>query len=296
MDNFEEISMEELLGIVIKYKTLLLKVIVASFSLSIVIALSLQNYYMSSAVLMIQDESENQGLLSQYSGLASIAGIKIGGEASRSQQVIAMIKSRDFFNHLITFEDVLPSIMAPGSYDPKTKQLSYNSRKYDEEKNQWLTDGRVPPNYLKAHRVYLSTMLNVYEDKRSGFVVLEIEHLSPVFAQQLLNIIIREVNSILRDQDLEKAEKALNFLQKELTSTSLLEIREAIHNLTQAKIETQMIAKIDEDYVLKKIEPPYIPDIKSRPSRSLIVILGTAIGTIFGLIFILINHYRKREI
>ena len=55
-------------------------------------------------------------------------------------------------------------------------------------------------------------------------------------------------------------------------------------------------AKIDEDYVLKKIEPPYIPDIKSRPSRSLIVILGTAIGTIFGLIFILINHYRKREI
>ena len=52
-----------------------------------------------------------------------------------------------------------------------------------------------------------------------------------------------------------------------------------------------MMASIYDDYVLIPLEPPFVPDKKSRPIRSLIVILSTLIAGMLSVIYVLFNHY-----
>jgi LPS O-antigen subunit length determinant protein (WzzB/FepE family) len=52
-----------------------------------------------------------------------------------------------------------------------------------------------------------------------------------------------------------------------------------------------MMASIHEEYSLITLEPPFIPDKRSRPTRSLIVIFSTLIGGLIGIAWVLVRHF-----
>ena len=52
-----------------------------------------------------------------------------------------------------------------------------------------------------------------------------------------------------------------------------------------------MLAKISTDYALMVIEPPFIPEKKSKPSRSLICLFGIILGFVTGILWVLRQHY-----
>ena len=95
----------------------------------------------------------------------------------------------------------------------------------------------------------------------------------------------------MRQEDLRDAEKALEYLTSEVSKTSLVEIRESIYQLIQAQLETQMMAKISNDYVLKIIDPPFFPEDKSKPTRSIICVLGTIMGFLLACLLVLFRYY-----
>jgi len=90
---------------------------------------------------------------------------------------------------------------------------------------------------------------------------------------------------------MEDSSQAIQYLKSELSKTSLVEIRESIHTLIEAQLETQMLAKINEDYILVEIEPPFIPEKKSKPSRAPIVFFTTMLGGLLSVIITLLKHY-----
>ena len=72
-------------------------------------------------------------------------------------------------------------------------------------------------------------------------------------------------------------------------------------NLVPVDIETelqkQMIANINKDYALMAIEPPYIPDNKENPKRTLITILGGILGGLLSVFWVLYTKlFKKSEI
>ena len=71
-------------------------------------------------------------------------------------------------------------------------------------------------------------------------------------------------------------------------------MKSSMNQLIQSQLETQMMAKISTDYALKVIEPPFIPERKFSPSRSLISLVGTMLGFVLGIVWILIRHYYQR--
>ena len=78
------------------------------------------------------------------------------------------------------------------------------------------------------------------------------------------------------------------------TEDDLLEIKDSITALIGAQLETQMMAKIDEDYTLSILEPPFVPEEKFSPRRSIICIFGTFLGGLFAIFYILMNHFFVR--
>ncbi|MBT5274930.1 hypothetical protein HOL82_03260 [Candidatus Woesearchaeota archaeon] len=134
-------------------------------------------------------------------------------------------------------------------------------------------------------------MLSIAQDKITGFISINIEHISPVFAKDFLELIIRESNELLRKKDMEESKQGLVYLTSELSKTPFVEIKGSINALIEAQLETQMLAQIHQDYILVEIEPPFIPELKSKPSRSFICILGTMLGGVLSVLIVLIRHY-----
>lgn len=291
----DDIDLEELFRIIWGAKRLIILLTSAFAICAAIYSLSLTNYYQSDSILTTT-ESQNSGILSQYSGLASLAGV--GLPASSGDEVVEMmeiIKSREFVKHLITFENILPSIMAAQNYDPISKELFFDLEIYDKETKTWTrkptkNKGSIP-SYLEMHKHYLGNVLHISRSEVTGLVSISIEHISPIFAKDFLELIIKEANALKREKDIITTNKALTFLKTELSNTSLMEIKDSINQLVKAQLEKRMMAKINDEYALVTIEPPYVPEEKSKPNRSLIVILVTLLGGMISLILVLVRHY-----
>ena len=113
-----EIDLKEFFSVLWKAKILII-VITSFFTLSSVLyALSLTNFYKSEAILNVAEQSNARSSLAGMGGIASLAGISLPSNGEdKSVIAIKTIESRAFLEHLITFENVLPSIMATKSYD-----------------------------------------------------------------------------------------------------------------------------------------------------------------------------------
>tara|TARA_B100000427_G_C15520008_1_gene599901 strand:- start:14712 stop:15632 length:921 start_codon:yes stop_codon:yes gene_type:complete len=289
----DEVDLNELFSVLWKEKIKII-LITSIFAIgSVIYALNLTNYYESSSILVPRDNSENQGILSQYSGVASLVGVNISNSGNNNvMEVIETIKSREFLKHLLTFEGILPSIVASKNYDKDTKQIVFNSELYKKENNTWL---KLKPSYIKAHESYVDNLLSISYEAKTGLVRIQIEHISPIFAKEFLDLIIKEINILKRNKEIESSSEALSYLKEKLLKTPLVEIKESINLLIQAQLEQQMLAQVHDDFSLVIVDPPFIPEKKSKPSRAMICILITFIGGLISLVYVLVNHYSLRK-
>ena len=168
---------------------------------AIIYSLLLTNYYRSESILVARD-LQSSSTLSQYADFAAIAGIGLPTERGDGViEVMEIIKSREFVKHLLTFEDILPSLMASKSYDAVSKELYFDPKLYDMKSKTWIREPSgnkgIEPSYLETHEAYLGEVLSISQDIKTGLVYIAIEHISPVFAKEFLALIIKEANSLM---------------------------------------------------------------------------------------------------
>jgi capsular polysaccharide biosynthesis protein len=289
-----EIDFKELFGVLWEGKKLIILITSIVALCSVIFSLMLTNYYLSESVLVARDTQQSGGL-GQYSMLASLAGVD-SSEGNEVIEVMEIIKSREFVKHLITFKNVLPSMMAAKSYDAASQELYFDPKIYNTEtetwtrKKSWKSKGGKP-SYIEVHKEYLKDMLFIYKDKKTGLVSITIEHISPIFAKDFLTLIIKEANTLKRKKDIDTSNKALIYLKEELSQTPFVEIKDSINQLIKSQLDTRMMANIHEDYTLIMIEPPFSPEQKSKPARALIVVLATMLGGLLSVMIVLVQHY-----
>ena len=295
-----EISLSGILSIIWKEKLLVL-FLTSIFSIcSIIYALSLPNIYMSSSILSINDSQNNSSRLSgisgQYGDLASIAGIDLpsGGSNDKASLAIEIVLSRELVKNLLTKDNILPVLMATKSYDSVNKKIIYDTKIYDDKRGVWVRkpiEGyQVIPSYLEAHKEYLK-IVDIVKDKKTNFITIRVRHQSPYFSEYLLSSIIKELNEKVRLADLEEASSSLNYLKSIQKDTNIQGIKTSIGNLIEGKIKSQMLASINQDYMLRPIDPPYIPEMRFSPSRSMIVIFISFLGGFLSILIVLIRNF-----
>jgi len=291
----DEIDLKELFSVLWKAKILII-VITSFFALtSVLYALSLKNYYKSQAVLSVAGESNALRSLSGMGGLASMVGINLPSSGEdKSEIAIKTIQSRAFLKYLITFENVLPSIMATKSYDFQSKKIQFDPEVYNENNGVWVREPsknkQSKPSYLEAYKAYLG-QVSINKEEFTNLITISVEHISPIFAKEFLELIINEADELLRNKDLQESSAAIAFLTNEIPKSSLITMKDAINKLVESQLQKQMLSKVNKEYLLKVIEPPFIPEVKSKPTRSLICILGTLFGGMLAIIGVLMRHY-----
>jgi len=286
-NSFEDdrIDVAELFGFLWEGKKTIIIVTTVCFLYSIFYALSLNHYYKSAATLSVIEAVSGGGTMG---GLASIAGISIQQVGVKGPRFINTLRSRAFLKHLISVdENVLPALMAAESYDIESKKIIFDPNVYDAANKKWL----IPkPNYLEAYPYYMSYLYSYYHDMRR-IIDVQFEHISPIFAKEFLDAIIREGDRVLREFDMQVSIDSLAYLNVELSETKLLNIKSSINQMILSQMQTKMMTQLGYNYVVKIIDPPFVPLYPSRPSRRFIAMVGFLGGLVVSILFVLMRQY-----
>ena len=281
------VDLKELIGLLWGGRKLIILITSVIAVCTMVYALSLTNYYRSEAIMsMMATEQQSIGL-ARIGSLASFAGINLKSEGTKGAMIVNTINSRAFLKHLLSFDDVLPSIVAAESYDSESKKLVFNPDIYDATNKEWL---QAKPSYLQAYPVYRGMITIDFHDVRNT-IFIEAEHISPIFAQEFLTLIIREADNSIRQRDLLRSSQAIEYLTSELAKTPLTEVRTSINGLMQRQLEQQMRGGISSNFVINVVDPPFIPIHKSRPSRTFICLIGGFFGFVIAIFWVVLRHY-----
>lgn len=257
-------------------------------------ALMLPNIYRAEALLAPNDQDRAGGLsalAAQYGGLASLAGIDLdGGQSDKTALGIEVLKSRKFISDFIGRHDILIPLIAAEGWNAESGELQFDSDVYDVAAKRWVRNVRPPkktiPSLQEAYKEFVD-ILSVVQDKKSGFVKVSVEHYSPTIASQWVEWLVEDVNSTIMQKDVSEAEQAISFLNKQIQSTSLAELQIVFFRLIEEQTKTVMLANVTSEYVFSTVDPAIAPEIKAKPKRSLIVLLGMLLGGMVGVAVLL---------
>jgi len=300
----DEIDLRELFLVLWDGKVWISAITAAAAAISVFVALSLPNIYESKALLAPKSDGGSGGLsrlAAQYGGLASLAGINLsgvgGGDVSKAALAQEKLKSLSFFTEHL-YSEVLVDLMAVDYWDAATGEIVIDSSVYNQGTSQWIREVSFPrkakPSTQEAHVAFLAAIA-LSEDKQSGFVTLSVQHESPVVAKEWAELLIDRINEEIRSEDVGEAEASIAFLEAQREQTSLVSLDEVFAQLIEEQTKTIMLANVSKDYVFDIIDPPVVPELKSKPSRALICVLGTLLGGMLGIVWVLVRHYARSQ-
>ena len=158
----DEIDLRELFAVIWQGKWLIIAITALFAVASVVYAISQPNIYKSEALLAPAEQEGGGGLSAlagQFGGLASLAGVNLGGGSSnKAQLAIEVLKSRQFTSDFIQKHNILPDLMAAESWNMQTNTVVYDSEIYDAQNDKWVREVDAPfkpkPSMQEAYKEF----------------------------------------------------------------------------------------------------------------------------------------------
>jgi uncharacterized protein involved in exopolysaccharide biosynthesis len=296
----DKIDLIELFHVLLERKWIIVSLTAFVSIIGVIYSLLLPNIYESKAMLVpVNSSSGISGALQSYSGLAGLAGISLpsGGDEGNTAKAIQKISSLSFFENNILTNIYLPDLMAFKSWNPKTNTVVFDDSIFDTNSNTWVRDYSYPqqqiPSAQESYEVFMEH-LSLSEDKESGFISLSIKHQSPFIAKQWAELVVNKVNAFYSQKDKSESEKAVSYLNQQISMTGLSEIKQVLAQLLQEETKKLTLVEANQYYVFDYIDPPAVMEEKSEPKRALICILSALLGGMLSIVYVFIRHYAMK--
>ncbi len=263
----EQVTVRDLVWIAWSRRWLIALTTLACAVIACAFALILPKEYDASVLISpVTSEQESHlgglsSLVSQFGGLASLAGISPAADAKRSES-LAILQSAALTERFIAQNRLLPVLF---------------SQRWDSQTGRWKVPTAKIPTLWKANR-YFKKLRSVETDPKTELVTLTIKWTNAQQAADWANALVAMTNEYTRQQAIDEAERNIAYLKSQATQTDIVEARQAIFTLLQSQLNKAMLARGTEQYALKVIDPAQPPETPSSPRP----ILWTAIGFVGG--------------
>lgn len=286
----EQIDIYELASVVWRGKWIVVAFTSLIFALCVVSALSLPDIYRAEALLTPSERVQpTNPLIGQ---LANIGGISLSSEASsRVDEAIATLQSRQFIINFIERHNIAPWLFASRKGEEEGEYI-IDPELFDEASRTWVV---APPPLLTQYSGFRS-MLGIEKNQVNGMVTLSMEWTDRNRIKEWVDLLVKDVNEQFRKHDRDEAVNTIDYLRKQLESTQLVELRQAFNQLIESQTRIVMLADARVEYILKTIDPAFVPETKVRPQRSTIVIVGTFLGLIASIILVFVVDSLRRRL
>jgi len=262
---------------------------------AVVYSISLSNLYRSEVLLVSTSSQSSSGGLGagQLSGLASLAGVQLGGSGADSLSItLETLKSKFFLSNFIDKFELKPAILGTTGWNDMQDNWIYNEDVFDKNTGLWLSSPE--PSIQRAVYVFSKKMLEVEGATKDGFVKIAITSTSPRFSKIWASNLVTEINDYLKKQAIQEAKQSISYLEKQLGETDIAQMKSIFYQLIEQQIKTIMLAQAGNNYALKVIDPAIVPEQRSSPNRAVISVVGALLGLFFGVLVAFIVGYRGK--
>lgn len=266
----DEIALVDLFRAIWDYKFLIAAVAAVCTGIAIYLALTAKEIYRADVTLAPVSESGGAGgggLMSQLGGLANLAGLSLGG--GRGKEATALLKSYRLSEEFIRRNELQPVL-------------------FD-------SDSKEPPTMWKAVRQFRAAVLDIKEEELDGLITLTVDWTDPKVAAQWANELVALANELSRKRAIDESTRNLNYLNDQLTKTNVVEIRMSLYKLIESETKQLMLANGKFEYAFTVIDPAVAPEIRISPKRTLMTLVGFAIGCVLGCVIAFIHRGFKAQ-
>jgi uncharacterized protein involved in exopolysaccharide biosynthesis len=253
-----------------------LAIVFVSTVLAAVVAFTATPIYRAEILLSpLQDEGSGgglSGLVRQLGDIAPLVGMGGLDGVGLKEETIALVKSRSFLGQFIAEEKLMPVL-------------------YPELSAPGAATSEDAPTLGDAYRRFERSILSIDEDKDSGLIRLAVEWRDPRLAAEWANKLVARINDHMRTRAIAEAERSIEYLQRELSKTSILGIQDSIYRLIESHVSTIALARSRDGYALRVIDVAVAPEHKDfvRPRRLLLLALGLVGGSMLAFFVVLIR-------
>jgi len=262
-------------------------------------SLTLPNMYKSSILLSPQKQEQSGGLSSlagQFGGLASVAGINLGGSVDETGVYLEIIKSKDFLYEFIKNNNAKVNLFAAKKWDKESNTLKLDESVY--KNSQWLVDDKtqktLEPTLYETYELFLKK-LTINQDKITGLVEIEFEHINPHTSKKYVENIAKLINKSVREREIAEKKESIKFLNEQLSKTNVAEMKNVFYTIIEEQTKAMLLAEVRKEFAFKIIESPIVEEQKSAPNRAVICILGAVFSVFFICSIILLVHFIREN-
>lgn len=201
-------------------------------------------------------------------GIAALAGLDLAGNDNLKKELIARISSRVFTYRFMNDEGIIPILFAD---------------KWDATNQRWRS-AVDQPSLEKAYKRFNDSVRTIIDDKRNGLIKVTVDWTDPELAMQWANKIVAKFNADAREMARDEAHASLEYLQRELGRTDVVDLRMTLNSLIERETRKAMMASVREQYAFKVIDPAFLPGKEALvwPRPALLGALALMIGVVIG--------------
>jgi len=272
--------------------------------------------YVSTTTLLIPESQT--GKMEGLSGLASQFGVNLGMPAEVGSD--------------LSNPRLIPELIGSRTFVEKIVDKMFYSEKYKKELSLLaiLTHGDDPPNQSRDIMIddakdNLAGMISFSQGMVGTFSVLRVRANEPVFAKELADVVLYELENLHRlfksqvvkqkinfienrltnvNKDLELSERSLKTFNEEnrqISSPSLqleqdrlerdVEVQKNIFLTLKQQLELSKIEEIQKSSIIQVLDRPQVPQNSSNKKLRKNLTLGLILGLALGILLSLIRNY-----
>lgn len=266
----------DVVALAVRYYWVGLLCIAAGIAISAWVAFTSEPVYRAEEVVLLSQEGDQpqSSLSDQLGGLASLAGLSLRGADDRKAEALGTLKSRSLAESFVRERNLLPVLFAS---------------RWDPAREQWREGAKVPTLW-DANKLIADDVLRVFEEKKTGLITVAVEWTDPQLAAQWATDFVDRTNRTLQQAAVERSNRNIEFLKRQLEETEIVGVRLALNNLLESELKTNMLAQRSDDYVFKTIDAAVVPQEKVWPRRALLLAAGFAIGVFAWIVMLVISR------
>jgi uncharacterized protein involved in exopolysaccharide biosynthesis len=269
-DTRREIDVRALWHAVCRHKLIVAATTVVFVALALYLALTATFIFRGEVtVAQVQETGAGglSGIAGQFGGLASLAGLNLN-QSSQQQERQAVLESRRLVEEFIKRNGVLP-LMA--------------------------RNAKTPPTLWTAVEKFRKASLIITEDKLKGTTTVTIDWTDPATAARWANAFVGLANDLVRMRAIDDASRNIDYLNKQIAKTNVIELQRVMYNLVEQETKTLMLANGRTEYAFTIVDPAVTPEKRVSPKRTLMVASGLVVGLLFGAFIAIVYDVVQRR-
>jgi LPS O-antigen subunit length determinant protein (WzzB/FepE family) len=254
--------------------------LIAPVSVGILTALILSNQFTSTTVISPK-RSSPEASSNGVGFLAALSGIEDEKLSPELRFATNYFYSYKFLSNFIIENDIIGEILMFKAFDKKSKKtiLKNGSEKYLVEElfseEDPLQGAAILNKATKEFRKYIK----MYPSRSDpSLAVLEVTHYSPEFSFRMSKRLIKQLDKEIAALDIKSSDNQILYINSILSNYESIETSKILGSILNREFTKKILANSSDQYAFLVLDPPVYPINKSKPRRSVILLVSLLMG------------------